>query len=402
VALSRAIKTILLTSVLPLQWLLLHGVASGVPREWQALSSGIAIFGAAFLLSWAAETGQVDVPEALALAFLALIAVLPEYAVDMYFAYRAGSDPTYTSFATANMTGANRLLIGLGWPAVMVAFWLVRRGRSIELDRDQTLELGCLVLATLYAFILSWKGTITLFDAVLLLALFAGYMIAAARAARQEVELEGLPEALATQLGTVARRLLVGGLIVLSGATILTAAEPFAEGLLTIGRRFAIEEFVLVQWLAPLASESPEFIVAIIFACHGKPSAGMRALISSKVNQWTLLIGMLPIAYSLGGAGTAPMQLDTRQVEEILLTAAQSIFALVVLANFRFSLLEAGMLALMFLTQLVVTDEHARTLYAWLYVALAVGWTLVSRNHRRGLWDIARLGWRVPSQLNTP
>jgi len=283
-----------------------------------------------------------------------------------------------------------------------VAFWLVRRGRSIELDRDQTLELACLVLATLYAFILSWKGTITLIDASLLLALFAAYMIAAARAARGELELEGLPEALATQLSTAARRLLVSGLFVLSAVTILTAAEPFAEGLLTIGRRFAIEEFVLVQWLAPLASESPEFIVAIIFACHGKPSAGMRALVSSKVNQWTLLIGMLPIAYSFGGAGTAPMQLDTRQVEEILLTAAQSIFALVVLANFRFSLLEAAMLALMFLTQLVMTDEYARTLYAWLYVALAVGWAAVSRNHRRGLWDIARFGWREPSQLNTP
>ena len=67
------------------------------------------------MLSWAAEVAQLDIPQALALALLALIAVLPEYAVDMYFAWMAGKNPSYTAFATANMTGANRLLIGVGW-----------------------------------------------------------------------------------------------------------------------------------------------------------------------------------------------------------------------------------------------------------------------------------------------
>ena len=400
-SLSRAIQTILLTALLPAQWLVLRALFPELSHEWQALSAGLGIFGAAFLLSWAAEAGQVDVPEALALAFLALIAVLPEYAVDMYFAYRAGSDPAYTSFATANMTGANRLLIGLGWPAVVAAFWLARGGREIELDRGQTLELACLAVATVYAFLLAWKGSIDLVDAAVLLALFTAYMVAAARSAHGEVELEGLPEALATQLRTGGRRTAVAALLLVSGATIYTAAEPFAEGLLAIGRRFAIEEFVLVQWLAPLASESPEFIVAIIFAWHGKPNAGMRALVSSKVNQWTLLIGMLPIAYAMGGGGTG-MHLDKRQVEEILLTAAQSLFALVVLANFRFSLLEAGMLALLFLTQLVITDEWARTVYAFAYLALALAWGIARADNRRGLVEIVRLGSTAPGQDRTP
>jgi cation:H+ antiporter len=402
VSLSRATATIALTALLPLQWLALQFLVPGLSHEWQALSAGIGIFGAAFLLSWAAETGQVDVPEALALAFLALIAVLPEYAVDMYFAYRAGSDPAYTSFATANMTGANRLLIGLGWPAVVVASWLASGRRQIELDRSQTLELACLAVATVYAFVLAWKGSIDLIDAAVLLALFTAYMVAAARSTRGEVELEGLPEALATHLGTAARRAVVGGLFVLSGVAIYTAAEPFAEGLLAIGRRFAIEEFVLVQWLAPLASESPEFIVAIIFAWHGKPNAGMRALVSSKVNQWTLLIGMLPIAYAIGGGGGTGMHLDRRQVEEILLTAAQSLFALVVLANFRFSLLEAGMLAVLFITQLVITDEWARTVYAFAYLVLALAWGLARADNRRGIVDIVRLGAGASGQDRTP
>src|SRR5256885_11457972 len=105
--------------------------------HWEALSSGVSIFGAAFLLSWAAELAQLDIPQALALAFLALIAVLPEYAVDIYFAWQAGKNPVYTAYATANMTGANRLLIGVGWAAVMIAFWLKSGVREMSLGRDR-------------------------------------------------------------------------------------------------------------------------------------------------------------------------------------------------------------------------------------------------------------------------
>src|SRR5215470_9433998 len=83
-------------AVLPLQWLVVHVTGMHLAPHWQALSSGISIFGAAFLLSWAAELAQLDIPQALALAFLALIAVLPEYAVDIYFAWQAGKNPSYT------------------------------------------------------------------------------------------------------------------------------------------------------------------------------------------------------------------------------------------------------------------------------------------------------------------
>ena len=75
----------------------------------------------------------MDISGSLAIAILALIAVLPEYAVDLYFSYTGGGDPSYTQFAAANMTGSNRLLIGIGWPLVaFVAFWAMRRRRGDE------------------------------------------------------------------------------------------------------------------------------------------------------------------------------------------------------------------------------------------------------------------------------
>src|SRR5437867_2489877 len=55
-----------------------------------AVLFGAAIVGAAFLLSWAAEAAQLDISAGLAIAVLAFIAVLPEYAVDLVFARKGG------------------------------------------------------------------------------------------------------------------------------------------------------------------------------------------------------------------------------------------------------------------------------------------------------------------------
>src|SRR5438477_2464324 len=98
---------------------------------------GLAILGSAFLLAWAAEVLQLDVSQGLALTVLALIAVLPEYAVDFTFAAKAGQNPEkFAPLALANMTGGNRLLIGVGWSlVVLLAAWLmtsIARKRGYE------------------------------------------------------------------------------------------------------------------------------------------------------------------------------------------------------------------------------------------------------------------------------
>jgi cation:H+ antiporter len=118
----RSLAPVGIATLLCLPWIVLapqHAV--GTPLAVAALS-GLAILGAAFLLSWAAELVQMDVSQALALAMLALIAVLPEYAVDAVFAFQAGQDPAVAQagYAVANMTGANRLLIGLGWSLLVL------------------------------------------------------------------------------------------------------------------------------------------------------------------------------------------------------------------------------------------------------------------------------------------
>ncbi len=356
-------------AALPAFYLRLSGVHALPPVE--AALYGIAILGAAFLLTWAAEVAQLDISQAFALAILALIAVLPEYAVDLYFAWTAASKPEYAAFAAANMTGANRLLVGVGWSFIVFLGWYKTHRGAITLEPAHRVELAFLTVATLYAFILPFKGSLSLLDAVVLVGLFAWYAWRVAQMHTVEPELVG-PAALISRLPTTTRRVVTIGLFLFAAAAIFASAEPFAESLVRTGTAFGIDEFLLVQWLAPLASETPEFIVAALFTWRGLATAGFGALISSKINQWTLLIGTIPVVYSIASGEPRAMALDARQAEEIFLTASQSLFALAVMVNLIISWRGAVMLLLLFAIQFFIPGTHLIVSVVYLVLAVAL------------------------------
>jgi cation:H+ antiporter len=78
-----------------------------------------------------------------------------------------------------------------------------------------------------------------------------------------------------------------------------------------------------------------------------------------------------------------PMHMDDRQMEEILLTAAQSLFAVAVLANLNFSLLEAVAIFVLFATQLMIPDPRFRMYYSLLYIVLTAGLLFFNGENRR-------------------
>ena len=115
------------------------------------------------------------------------------------------------------------------------------------------------------------------------------------------------------------RRTTIVVLLLYAAAAIFASAEPFADGLVHSGVQLGIDEFLLVQWLAPLASEAPEFLFAGILAYRGRAGVAMGALLSSKVNQWTLLIGGLPIAYALSSLGIFFLAVWLHSIDVLLL-----------------------------------------------------------------------------------
>jgi cation:H+ antiporter len=393
-------------ALLALQWMVLRALGVHLSPALEALAAGAAIFGASFLLSWAAEVAQLDIPRGVAIAGLAVIAVLPEYAVDLYLAYEAGRNPAYAGYATANMTGANRLLIGVGWASLAFVEWFRTRSRApIPLAGEQRTELFYLLLATVYAFVIPIRGAISIVDSVVLIAIFVAYTRALVRQPVEEPHLMGPPVLIAT-LATSWRRVVTVAMFLYAALAILLAAEPFAESLIATGRLLGVPEYLLIQWLAPLASEAPEFIIAILFVLRGQATVGLGMLLSSKVNQWTLLVGALPLAYGASVGRPDAMPLDVVQVREVLLTAAQSTFAVVVLTAYALSLRAAGLLLGLFTAQLVTQllpeimpaafgdipdfGTHASHAFTAVYLVLAVAWPFANAASRAGLVGLVR------------
>jgi len=403
--------------------------------------SGVAVLGASFLLAWGAETAEKDVPRGFAIAVLAVLAVAPEYAVDALYAWSAGSGGATTAhcsqlsaaaveagetglarachdanLAVANMTGANRILIGIGWAGIAV-FTVYRAAKTrdtavreregwladaVTLDRDIATEVAFLFLATVWAFFVPLGGGIDALDTALLVGLYVTYILIIIRGdVDAEEEHVGVPHYF-QEWSLPWRPLVVVGLFAYSGAMIFSAVEPFAHGLEQIGINNGIPEFFMIQWIAPLASESPELIVVVVLVNKARSTAGFNALISSKLNQWTLLIGTLSVVFSLAYGQYGVLPFDQKQAAEIWITAAQSYFALSVLVNFEISVREALTIFVLFISQVVVEFVIIRDLlavpissyqllvgYAAVYVAVGTALFVVRREALKRMLGLA-------------
>ena len=200
-----------------------------------ALITAVAIFSASFILTWACEVMQIDIPQAVAVALVALIAVLPEYAVDMYFTWMAGQDPQgkYVHYAVANMTGANRLLIGVGW-SVIILIYAFKFRKKVVLESTHKTELFFLMIATLYAITIPLKGTLNLFDTVILFGIFIWYIAIIVRKPVESEELEGPAHAIAS-LPKQKRLIVTWGLFIIAALVIFADAELFSESIVATG-----------------------------------------------------------------------------------------------------------------------------------------------------------------------
>ena len=404
---------VLAVALLTVPWLVIRGfgLVDDLPTAVVILVSGVSVIGAAFILTWAAETAEVDVPRSFALAVLAIIAVAPEYAVDALYAWEAGAAPgtpaseNAANLAVANMTGANRILVGLGW-SLIALYAVYRAGTSgdenvhqregflanaVALEKRVSVEILFLGVATVYAFLIPFGEGIGIIDAVFLVGLYAVYVGVILRGETTHEPQLGVPGYL-QNLARPRRITAILAMFVYSAFVILIAVKPFAKGLETLGPQLGLSSFFMIQWVAPLASESPEFIATAYLVRKLRTTSAFNALISSKLNQWTLLIGTLVVVYSLSLGYYDVLRFNQKQAGEIWLTAAQSFFALTLLVDFEISVREAlallGLFAFQFLPYF--QQYEGLLLYSGLYVVLGVGVLVARRNHLRELFATAK------------
>jgi cation:H+ antiporter len=337
------------------------------------------ILASAFVVAWGAEAAQFYVSQGLALALLAWIQVLPEFAVEAAISWNRD-----IPLMTANFTGALRLLTGLGWPTIWTVYAVSRwrRGRRdlwkpIELDEEHAAEVVGLVPALLYWAWIIYKGSLGLVDAGILLAIYAGYLVVVNRIPPKEhEEVEDVAAVARYVIGRkpLPRTLAIAGLFATGGTVLYLTAQPFLASMIGLATVLGVSQFVFVQWVAPFLSELPEFLTTSYWArSRGKAGMALMNMVSSNVNQWTVLAAMIPIVYSLSLGHAASVPLAEHRVE-LMLTLLQGSLGMVLLANLNFHAYEALGLLVLWIAQFLVPhwrEEVSIILAVWLAIEIA-------------------------------
>jgi cation:H+ antiporter len=326
---------------------------------WSALWTTPCILAASLLLAWGAEAAQFFVAQGFALAMLAWMQTLPEFAVEAVLAWKQ-----QTGLLLANLTGALRLLTGLAWPLIYLTASVVHRGRTgkplrqIKLDAHHSVEVIGLFFPLVYALFIWWKGSLHLWDAFPLLAMYGLYLSLLLKLPPEEHDgvdhLEKIPRAIVTAPRKWRIAAILGCFFV-GGALIYLAAEPFLGSLVALAAAISLPSFLVIQWLAPVISEFPELLSTFYFA-RQQENAGVALMniASSNINQWTLLVAMLPVVYSLSLGAPSGFTLDPAQKTELLLTIGQSFVSMLFLLNMYFSWREAIAMFVLFAVQFVL------------------------------------------------
>ncbi len=306
---------------------------------------------------------------------------LPEFAVEAVLAWKQ-----QTPLLIANLTGALRLLTGLAWPIIYLTAAVVYRKRNgrplrgIRLERDQSVEVVALVLPLLYALVIWWKETLHVYDACVLVVLYAAYLVLLTKLPPQGHEriddLEKIPRTIVKsarpwRISAIAACFLAGGLL------IYFTAEPFLGSLVAVAGAIGIPSFVIIQWFAPVISEFPELASTFYFARQEEGAAtAIMNITSSNINQWTLLVAMLPVVFSISRGEISGIPLDPQQQNELLLTIGQSAAGLIFLLNMEFAWWEALSMFALFLAQFILPPFFGEASRIWIAYAFFL-WTVL-------------------------
>ncbi len=356
-----------------------------------------AIILAALLIAWAAECGQFYISQGLALAVLAWVQTLPEFAVEAVIALEAAKNPAQMHLITANFTGSLRLFVGLGWPMVyFVAIFFGRKHkkgfRAIEMEDEHSIAVLSLLPALFYFLFIYFKGTLNIWDGVVLTLIYFAYLYLLSKMPPQDSEeIEDLGRVPKYLMKLPKLKSIVGILLLLvaGGLLLWFCAHPFLDSMLALAVSAGISQFVFVQWVAPFLSEFPEKLSAFHWARKvTKAPMALANFVSSSINQWTILVATIPFIYSFGLKRFAPVVFDEHQKIEILLTIVQSYLGFLFLASMDFAFLEAVGLFGLWIIQFFVPGVREEITYVYGVWALIETLRLVRNFKRRNAFSV--------------
>ena len=156
------------------------------------------------------------------------------------------------------------------------------------------------------------------------------------------------------------------GLFGLGGVVIFVVAEPFLNSMLAVAVSLGISQFTFIQWVAPFISEFPEKTSAFAWARRiTRAPVALMNMVSSNINQWGVLSGLLAVVYCWSHGSTEPLPFDDFQRLEILLTILQAFLGWIFLASMTLEWYEAGGLFLLWIVQFLFPSLRHTML--WVY-----------------------------------
>jgi hypothetical protein len=96
-------------------------------------------------------------------------------------------------------------------------------------------------------------------------------------------------------------------------------------------------------------------------------------MVSSNINQWTLLAAMLPIVYSISRGTPSSIPLDSRQELELLMTISQSLIGMIFLINMELAWWEATVLFALWGSQFAMSPVPPGPGF-WGFVSVHIHW----------------------------
>ena len=361
-------------------FLLLAGEALKAGSPWAILWTGPAILLSSIMIAWGAEAAQYFMAQGIALAILAVLQTLPEFAVEAVLAWHQ-----QTEYLLANLTGALRLLTGLGWPLIYLAAATAYRKdiqapmRVIRLTESQAMQVVGLMFGLVWQFVVWAKGSLGLFDAAVLLAVYVGYLLLMRRLPPEKPESVEDMEAIPRKIVTAPRGIRIAmilGLFVVGGVGVFAVAAPFLEGLFALSVSAGIPVFVFIAWVAPLVSEAPEGISAFYWARdYPRANTALMNMVSSNISQWTLMAAMLPVVLSISMGRPAAIPMDALQSRELLMTLGQALVGVLLLMDLELEWWEAVALFVLWAVQvafsILAPDSVVHTWIIGIYFAWA-------------------------------
>ncbi len=308
------------------------------------------------MIAWGAESAQFFMAQGFALLILAWMQTLPEFAVEAVLAWHR-----QTPLLIANLTGAIRLLTGLGWPMIYATAAFAYRAKyrkqmqKILIPSQQSVQIVGVMVCLLYVAVICIKQSLDILDAVILLLIYAAYIWLLwhmpTEEGESEEELGRIPHAIVRAKPPLRNTAILLCFLV-GGAVIFLVADPFLGSLFALSSAIGVPQFVFIQWVAPFVSEFPEQVSAFYWARSiEKAPLALMNMVSSNITQWTLLAATLPIVLSISQKTPSSIPFDALQTGEVWMTLGQSLLGTLFLVNMQLAWWEAALLFVLWVVQ---------------------------------------------------